>query len=182
MDKQRKYFKGTFHHLYNRGANKGNIFFDKDSYYHFLRLMKKYSAKYQINILAYSLMNNHFHLFVNQTKDNLTITEFIKSVLISYVKAINKKYERSGTLFESKTKSKIIEDESYFLWVIKYILENPVKAKIVNRIEDYEFSNARDILGLRNGTIFNRELVESYFQSESSMIEFLQNNEMPYEF
>ncbi|MDP2301950.1 MAG: transposase [Ignavibacteria bacterium] len=175
MNKDRKFYKNTYHHLYNRGANKGLIYFDHKSYLHFLRRLKFYKDKYCIEILSYCLMPNHFHLFVKQKTDELLISDFISSLLNSYVKSINIKYDRSGTLFESKTKSKIILEQNYFMWVIKYILENPVKAKLVKNIEDWEFSNAKDILGLRNGNLTNLNEIKSYFNSEQQMREYLTN-------
>jgi len=98
---------------------------------------------------------------------------FISSLLNSYVKSINTKYEHSGTLFESKTKNKNVDDETYFIWIIKYILENPVKAHLVENIFDWEFSNAKDLIGLRKGNLTDVKYVESFFQSKENMIEFL---------
>lgn len=173
MDKERNFYKNTFHHLYNRGANKELIFFERENYFYFLKRMKYYCSKYGINILAYCLMPNHFHLFVRQTTDEQTIAMFVSSLLNSYVKSVNQKYKRSGTLFESKTKSKQIKDEAYFKWVIKYILENPVKAGLAESISDWEFSNAKDLLSMRNGAITDINYVTSFFQSKDIMIEFL---------
>jgi REP element-mobilizing transposase RayT len=173
MHKTRNFHKNTFHHLYNRGVNKELIFFEKENYYYFLRKLKLYKEKYKVDILAYSLMPNHFHLFVKQNSEELTISSFISSILNSYVKSINKMHKRSGTLFESKTKNKQIEDENYFVWIIKYILENPVKAGLCNTILEYEFSNAKDLLGLRNGNLANIKEVKSYFQSFDQMKDFL---------
>ena len=118
-------------------------------------------------------MSNHFHLFVKQTTNEHSISSFISDLLNSYVKSINKMYQRSGTLFESKTKSKEITDESYFIWVIKYILENPVKANLVNQIQDWEFSNARELFGLQSCNIMDLNFVESFFQSKEIMQKFL---------
>lgn len=173
MDKPRNYFKNTYHHLYNRGANKAKIFFERENYLYFLRRMKFYSNKYQIKILCYCLMPNHFHIFLKQTKDEFPVSIFISTLLNSYVKSFNKKYGHTGTLFESKTKSKIIDDESYFTWVIKYILENPLKANLVDNILEWEFSNARDLIGSRNGNLTDIKYVESFFQSKNNMISFL---------
>ena len=173
MDKPRGYYKDTYHHLYNRGANKNAIFFDKDSYLFFLKKLKYYKEKYQIDILSYCLMPNHFHLFVEQKTEDLLISDFISALLNSYVKSINKKFNKSGTLFQSKTKSKPITDEHYFIWIIKYILENPIKAKLAHNISDWTFSNAKDLLNMRNGTLTNLEEVKTFFQSEKQMIEFL---------
>lgn len=178
MDKPRNYYKNTYHHLYNRGANKSPIFYEKENYLYFLRRLKFYSNKYKIKILAYCLMPNHFHLFIKQTTDEFSISLFISAVLNSYVKSVNQKYERSGTLFESKTKSKQIEDETYFVWVIKYILENPVKAHLAENICDWEFSNAKDLTGKRSGNLTDVKYVESFFQSRESMIEFLMDKKI----
>lgn len=168
MDKERNYYKNTYHHLYNRGANKALIFYEKENYLYFLRRMKFYSQKYKIKILAYCLMPNHFHIFLKQTTDEFSISLFISSLLNSYVKSINQKYKRSGTLFESKTKSKQIEDETYFKWVIKYILENPVHAALADNICDWIFSNARDLTGVRNGNLTDVKYVVSFFSIKKS--------------
>ena len=176
MDKEKKYYKDTFHHLYNRGANKALIFFERENYLYFLRRMKHYSLKYKIKILCYCLMPNHFHIFIKQMTDELSVSLFISTLLNSYVKSVNEKYERSGTLFESKTKSKQITDESYFVWVIKYILDNPLEVGLVQKISDWEFSNAEDLLGVRNGNLTDVKYVESFFQSGKTMIEFLTDN------
>jgi REP element-mobilizing transposase RayT len=184
MNNDRKYFRGTFHHLYNRGANKNLIFFERENYFYFLKKLNLYKTKYQIEILAYCLMPNHFHLFVKQKTDQFTISKFISNLLNSYVKSINKRYRRSGTLFESKTKNKIITDENYFIWIIKYILENPLKAKIIKDISEWEFSNAKDLLKLRDGKLTNIDDVTSFFQSEEQMVKFLRDTKIKvdYEF
>ena len=153
MDKPREYYKNTYHHLFNRGANREQIFFDRESYLYFLSRLKYYKDKYQIEILSYCLMPNHFHLFIKQQTEDLLISDFISSLLNSYVKSVNKKFKRSGTLFQGKTKSKPITDENYFVWIIKYILENPVKVNLVKNITDWEFSNAKDLLKTRGGTL-----------------------------
>ncbi len=184
MDKPREFYKNTYHHLYNRGANNGIIFFDRESYLYFLKRMKHYKEQYKIEILSYCLMPNHFHLFIKQQTEDLTISHFISALLNSYVKSINKKFSRSGTLFQGKTKSKPILDKHYFIWIIKYILANPVKANLVKSISDWEFSNAKDLLKFRNGTITNIKEVKSFFQTEEQMISFISDEKIKvnYEF
>ncbi|HKI79405.1 MAG TPA: transposase [Ignavibacteriaceae bacterium] len=184
MNRERNFFKNTYHHLYNRGANKGPIFFEKENFYYFLRRLKYYKTKYHIEILSYCLMPNHFHLFVHQLTDEFTISMLISSLLNSYTKSVNKKYLRSGTLFESKTKSKQIIDDHYFKWIIKYIIENPVKAGLVDEIIDWEYSNAKDLLGYRNGNITDRKKIKMYFQNEVQMKNFLNDKtiKVNYEF
>ncbi len=81
--------------------------------------LKKSSQKYSIDILAYCLMPNHFHIFAKQTKNDLTIGKFVSVLLNSHTRFINTKYDRNGVLFEGPTKSKLIEDEKYYKWLIK---------------------------------------------------------------
>ena len=184
MDKERKFYRDTYHHLYNRGVNKNLIYFERENYIYFLKRLNYYKNKYKIEILSYCLMPNHFHLFVKQETEHSTISNFISALLNSYVKSINVKYNRSGTLFESKTKNKMVTDEHYFIWIIKYILENPLKAKLVNEISDWEFSNAKDLMKLRNGLLTNIEGVISFFQSGEQMVKFLTDKsiKVDYEF
>lgn len=184
MDKERNYYKNTYHHLYNRGTNKAAIFYERENYLYFLRRMKYYADRYKIKILSYCLMPNHFHIFLKQTSNDFRVSLFISSLLNSYVKSINKKYKHSGTMFECKTKSKQIDDEAYFVWIIKYILENPVHAQLEEKIEDWEFSNAKDLLGLRNGNLTDTKYITSFYQSKESMIKFLTNKtiKVSYEF
>ncbi len=152
MNQPRNFYKNTYHHLYNRGVFKQDIFPELSSYYYFLRLLKYYKNKYKVEILTYCLMPNHFHLFGYQITEENSISPFIASLLNSYTKGVNKFFGKAGTLFESKIKSRQITDESYFKWVIKYILENPVKAGLSVSIIDWEFSNAKDLLNNRRGT------------------------------
>jgi putative transposase len=184
MNKPRNFYKNTYHHIYNRGVCKQIIFPEMESYNYFLDRLRYYKDKYKIELLAYCLMPNHFHLFVRQMTDEYSISFFISSLLNSYTKGINKSFERTGTLFEGKVKSKQIVDETYFRWVIKYILENPVKAGLAVEITDWEFSNARDLLGLRRGNLIDSGKVTSYFQNEFQMKEFLrdQNIKINYSF
>lgn len=173
MNKERNYYKNTYHHLYNRGANKALVFLENENYLFFLRKMKYYSNKFQIKVLSYCLMPNHFHIFLKQMTDNYPVSIFISNLLNSYVKSINKKYNRSGTLFEGKTKNKHIEDETYFKWIIKYILENPVKAKLTANISDWDFSNAKDLLEIISGKLTDVEYVKTFFQLKEIMHKFL---------
>ena len=147
MQKQKNYFINTYHHLYNRGANRNKIFFGNTDYENFLQKLKRYKDKYMIQINCYCLLPNHFHLFVKQLTKEYSIGKFIGDLTNSYTRTVNIKYERSGVLFEGKTKSKIINDESYFLWLCKYILNNPVKALLVKKPEDWQYSSAKEYFG-----------------------------------
>jgi REP element-mobilizing transposase RayT len=87
MNKPRNFFKNTYHHLYNRGANKQQIFCEQSNYIYFLEKLKFYKNKYEIELLSYCLMPNHFHLFVLQLTDEYSISGFISSLLNSHTKS-----------------------------------------------------------------------------------------------
>jgi len=118
-------------------------------------------------------MPNHYHLFVHQTTSDKTISQFISELSNAFTKGMNKKYKRKGVLFESKVKSKWIEDETYFKWVVKYILENPVKAGLGQNVIDYEFSSAKEIFGLANKSLTDIEFLSKYFGSETDLKKFV---------
>jgi putative transposase len=164
MDSPRYFQEDTYHHLYNRGANKAKIFFDKNDYYYFLKKLKKYNQKYSIEILCYCLMINHFHIFVRQTTQEKSIGNFVGDLTNSYTKTINKKYKRTGVIFEGKTKNKIIYDEDAFTVLAKYILLNPVRAKLVAKFEDWEFSSANELLN-GNEDQLTDDTILRYFKS-----------------
>ena len=182
MDKPRNFYKNTFHHIYNRGAFQKNIFYDKADYDYFLRKLKEYRDKYYLEILCYCLMPNHYHLFIKQTKEEYSVSKFIADFSNSFTKGINKKYKRSGVLFEGKTKSKLIADDSYFKWVIKYILENPVKAKLVNNCFDYEYSSAKEIMGSNEPIITSVNELLSFFDSKKSFNDFMLDKSQKYSY
>ena len=184
MDKPRNFYKNTFHHIYNRGAFQKNIFYSNADYEYFLRILKKYKDNYYIDILCYCLMPNHYHLFTKQTREEYSISKFIADFSNSFTKGMNKNYKRSGVLFEGKAKSKIISDDSYFKWVIKYILENPVKASLTNNFIDYDYSSAKEIIGLKESIITSSNELLSFFDSKESFEKFIsdKNQKYSYEF
>jgi REP element-mobilizing transposase RayT len=177
MDKPGNFYKNTFHHLYNRGAFKQKIFLDSNDYDYFIRKITEYKNKCAIELLCYCLMPNHFHLFVEQTTQEKSISDFISRFSNSFTKGMNKKYKRTGVLFEGKTKNKQVEDDTYFKWVAKYILTNPVKAKIVNRFDEYEYSSAKEILGVKESTITDNKKLLSFFDSIDAFKIFVEDDE-----
>ncbi len=160
------------YHVYNRGNNQQSIFFSRDNYLFFLQKAKKEITPYA-DILAYCLMPNHFHLVlhVKEFTHPMTLSHqmsklsaAIAIVLRSYTRALQKQNNFTGSLFQQKTKAKELIDNSnnttinYLAICIHYIHQNPIRAKLVSNMEDWEFSSYRDYAGLRNGTLCNQEL------------------------
>jgi len=180
MKETKEYFKNTYHHLYNRGANKGTIFFEEGDYNYFLRRLVLYKNRYSIKILAYCLMPNHFHLFAKQTSDTKTIGMFVGTLLNSYTKFINVKYRKSGVLFQGPTKSKLIDNEKYFIWLIKYILHNPKKAKLVRSPLEWKHSSYHEFY--KNGNITDWEEIIERFQSNEDFKNFIENEDENFDY
>jgi len=176
MNKPRYFQEDTYHHLYNRGANKAKIFFDLNDYRFFQRRLLKYKTKYSIEIICYCLMPNHFHIFVRQTLKDKPINKFISDLINSYTKSINKKYERSGVLFESRTKNKIVYDERAFPVLTKYILKNPVQAKLCKSFDEYEFSSAKELLNLSEFCVTDKTIL-NYFENVEKFREYILTDE-----
>ncbi len=176
-----KFIENNIYHIYNRGNNRELIFFDDENYLFFLRKLKKELTPY-CKVLAYCLMPNHFHLMVyieskNSSDDSKSSDEFrlnnaIAILLRSYTRAINKQQGRTGSLFQQKTKAKCLtqSDENYPKICFHYIHQNPLKAKLVAKMEDWEYSSFKDYTGLRKGIlpeiIFCKEKIEIVVDSK----------------
>jgi putative transposase len=163
---------GNFYHVYNRGNNRQNIFFKRDNYLHFLHLIREHLVNNRVDILAYCLMPNHYHLLVYLQDDNLSAA--MHRLSVAYTKGINKRFvgvaslkeNRSGSLFEGRFQSIHVNDTNYLIHLCRYIHLNPVKAGFVDRAEEWEFSSYAEYAGLRSGTLPNMEYLRLQFQSE----------------
>ncbi|MEO6977648.1 MAG: transposase [Mucilaginibacter sp.] len=133
-----KVYADTYYHLYNRGNNKDDIFFEEDNYVYFLKQFKKHVSPF-CEVYAYCLMPDHFHFFL-RVNDEVLFEKGIKNFFISYSKSINKRYNRVGSLFQGRYKVSEITTESYYTTIITYIHQNPVAAGLVKNMEDYRYS------------------------------------------
>jgi putative transposase len=149
---------GNFYHIYNRGNNRQNIFFERDNYLHFLHLTREHLVNNGVDILAYCLMPNHYHFLVYLRDDNLSAA--MHRLSVAYTKGINKRFNRSGSLFEGRFQSIHINDPDYLIHLSRYIHLNPVKAGFVDRAEEWEFSSYSEYAGLRLGTLPKMEYLK----------------------
>ena len=131
---------GQYLHIMSQGINREYILKydnDKEKY---LKLMERYSMKFEVNVIAYCIMSNHVHILVKSTNIN-NISNFMRMINGNYAMYYNKKYDRVGFVFRSRFKSKVIMSEKSLIRCIKYIHMNPVKAKIVENEEEYKYSS-----------------------------------------
>ena len=132
------------YHIMLRGINQQVIFEDDEDYFKFVETLENYKAVSGYKVFAYCLMSNHIHALIKVEKEDLDL--IMKRIAGSYVYWYNWKYYRKGHLFQDRFKSEPIEDDSYFLTVLRYIHQNPVKAGIVKSIDDYRFSSYNDYI------------------------------------
>ena len=125
--------KGEFstYHVVQRGNEKKKIFRDDEDKAKFLETLAKAREKYNFLLYAYCLMDNHIHLLVNDNGND--ISKLMKSINVSYVSYFNRAYQRCGHLFQDRFKSELVKDDRYLLEVSRYIHNNPVKAKMVEK-------------------------------------------------
>ena len=125
-----------------RGINKQRIFEDDQDYQKFLETIKAHKEASGYKIYAYYSMNNHIHLLMKEGRESLGIA--FRRIGASYLYWYNWKYSRRGHLFQDRYKSEAIETDRYFLTVLRYIHQNPRKAKIAKEIQAYPWSSYRE--------------------------------------
>jgi len=158
---------GQYYHIYNRGAGKQPLFFNPGNYEYFLRLVKRYDHKYGATVIAYCLMPNHYHFLLRQETDE-PLSKFINVLFNAYVQAVNLQQGRSGTLFEGRFRHVWVECYEYLIHLCRYIHNNPRKAGLVIRLEDWSYSDYPDWIGLRNGTLKDDEFIKYHFPDPAS--------------
>ena len=167
------FVEGQFYHIYNRGSGRQPIFFEEENYHYLLRLFKKYTQTTGITVIAYCLMPNHYHFLVRQDGETPAGLLF-QRVFNAYTKAINKKYDRFGTLFQGRYRCILLDKTSYLFHLCRYIHANPVKAGLVASPEQWPFSNFREWIGLRFGVICDNDFVRANFGAANEYVEFVQ--------
>ncbi len=133
-----------FHHIINRGVARDNVYkcdADKEKY---LEILCKACRIYKVNVHDYCLMDNHYHLLVETTSDNLSL--FMRQVNSNYAIYFNKKYKRTGHLWQGRYKSWYIVEKQYLYELFRYIEHNPIEAKISSRVGEYPFTLLATVL------------------------------------
>jgi len=174
-----------YYHVYNRGNNRQDVFFERENHLFFLRRVRKYlvgdtqtsevseTSEVWTTIIAYCLMPNHFHLLVCLHDDELS--RRMQRFSISYTKAMNKRYDRVGSLFQGQFQAVLVDRNEYLLHLSRYLHLNPVEAGLVKRPEDWEFSSYRDYIGLRLGTLPMPDIILSQFPTPRAYQEFIES-------
>ena len=160
------FLPNNIYHIYNRSINQEILFNEEKEYSRFLEMTRKHLS-HTCEILGWCLMPNHFHLLIYTNDISIELKKVgglqlqmiqngIKNLLSGYSKSYNFQHKRKGNLFQQKTKYKEVLTDG--LQVLHYIHQNPWKAGIVTKIEDWVFSSFNDFTGFRNGTLCNLQL------------------------
>ena len=170
----------SFQHIYARGHSRHKIFGDEQDYITFLTLLQRYLSAEdahdaygvpypnfynKLELLAYVLMPNHFHLLIYQRQPQ-AMTNFMRSLLTSYSRYFNKKYKRSGPLFESRYKASMISDDSYLEHISRYIHLNPREWR------SYEYSSLPYYLQRDEVSWIRPKRILELFESPEEYLEF----------
>ena len=190
---------GEFYHIYNRGTEKRNIFLNKNDYRRFLLLLyycnsgqnvvlrlenKNFDPDPQretiVEICAYCLMPNHFHLLIHEKIEG-GISRFMQKLSTGYTMYFNERHERDGVLFQGKFKSSYVNEDEYLKYLFSYIHLNPVKSvdphwkengisnsdQAKKYLDHYAYSSYPDYLGVnrKEGGIITKNVMPNYFLS-----------------
>jgi putative transposase len=129
-------------HIVQRGINREPCFFAEEDYHCYLHWLQKSAADWHCAIHAYVLMTNHVHLLATADKPD-GIAKLMQSIGRRYVQYINRSYRRTGSLWEGRFKSSLVQAEAYLLTCMRYIELNPVRASMVNDPAQYRWSSYR---------------------------------------
>ena len=140
---------GYPHHIILRGNNRQAIFMDSADFQRTLALLQVNAQEQQVQIHAYVLMSNHLHLLLTPLQND-SLPKMMQAVGRSYVLYFNKRHGRSGTLWEGRYRSALIQTERYFLACMAYIDLNPVRAGMVAQAADYLWSSHGHFIGRQN--------------------------------
>ncbi|MEK7121282.1 MAG: transposase [Patescibacteria group bacterium] len=179
---------GEFYHIYNRGNAKNDIFInDEDFKFFLLRLRQnlfpdedsnnriQHLPKGSFSLISYCLMPNHFHFIIKQNSE-IPTSKLILKVCTSYSKYFNKKYERVGHVFQDRFKQVHINDNSYLIWLVAYVHQNPKVAGLIKNLKDYPWSSYRDFLGERGDNLCDKEIILSQFKNIKDFESFVEDS------
>lgn len=158
--------ENCFYHIISRGDDHKKIFLNETDYRKFLEYLKKAKEKFNFYLYTYCLMGNHYHLLLETSQANLSqIMQYLNTAYTIYY---NTKHKRYGHLFQGRFKSILIEADSYFAELTRYIHLNPVKARLVDNAEEYPWSSYKIYLSKGSGDLINKEKGQKLLAMDSS--------------
>ncbi len=173
--------ENKFYHIYNRGNNRENLFYNHGNYEYFLRKYDEYFSEY-LETYAFCLLPNHFHLLVSvkekplnlpsfHERASIPINEQFRRLFITYAQAINKQENRVGSLFQKPFKRKEVNNQNYLVNLVFYIHANPQIHGVINDYRMYPWSSYGKILDNKPSRL-KRDTVIEWFDDKNNFIAF----------
>lgn len=174
-------------HVYFRANGRYTVFYDDEDNLELLRRMDKFAKKYNSQILEFALMGNHAHFLINTN----SVTLMMKETLQSYSRWYNKKYKNSNKVFKTPFSSACKRSDEWVLYTSLYILQNPVKAGICDKIENYRWSSAamhfcnenkyipigyRQYLNLSGAISVDTSFIDGFFKENKEFLDYMNNS------
>ena len=157
-------YPGALYHVFSRGNEQRDIFIDDGDRLLFLKTLGEMVERFELDIAAYVLMNNHYHLLLRTRRANLSKT--MQWFGVTYTNRFNSSNSRSGHLFQGRFKSILVQNDGYLLQLSYYIHRNPVRAGILKRLADYRWSSyANYAYGKKDPGWLHTELLLSQFMN-----------------
>ncbi len=153
----------NFYHVMLRTINRQDLFLDHEDRQRFIDTLIRFKAKSGYEIYGYCLMTNHIHLLMQAVEEDIAVV--MKRINVSYVYWYNNKYERAGHLFQDRYKSEAVENDAYFMVVLRYIHQNPLKAGLASKLSEYFWSSYNNYLQ-NNENLVNVEYVFNLFHQD----------------
>lgn len=147
------------HHIVQRGNRRQRVFFGEGDYKEYLSLLNTHSKEFNLDILAYCLMPNHVHLIVVPVRAE-SLANAIGETHRKYTRMINFREKWRGYLWQGRFSSYVL-DEQYLLAATRYILQNPVRAKMVNSPWEYQWSSARHHLKMETNSLISEKILNA---------------------
>ena len=164
---------GGYYHIYNRGANRISLFHQEANYVYVLRLLKKYCAQFQISVIAYCLLPNHYHWLVRQDGPHRAGL-LPQRVFSAYSHALHNAEGHTGTLFEGNYKAVNVSDDVYLRHLCRYIHANPVRHNFAFDPALWPYSNYLEWIGKRAGSLVDRAFIEAHFATPEAYQAYVQ--------
>ncbi len=156
-------FEGALYHVLSRGNGREDIYYDDQDRHLFLKTVGEMSDRFEIDVYAYALMGNHYHLLLKTNRANLS--KSMQWFGLTYTRRFNLKHSRAGHLFQGRFKSIIVQNDAYLMRLSCYIHRNPLRAGIVKRLADYRWSSYRSYgYGRKSPEWLNTGIIYSRFK------------------
>ncbi len=163
-------YEGAVYHVMSRGVAQGEIFLFDGDYHRFLEYLEKVVEKFGVEIFAFILMGNHYHLLLRTKEANLS--KAIQWLQTSYSVYYNRRHNRIGHLFQGRYKSILVGEENYWQNLSFYIHLNPIRAGIVEKLDDYRWSSYHDYVRIKkvHKWVLRKEVLKGLGESEEESL------------